>query len=117
MKLLVNQLVRRDSVDSPDETETLRILWKDNEDYGVAVIDVYDFKALPVLLEAIELEVAPLEKRAKILDEDPFTRQLLLAREAAKTQETYLKKRDRAWEVIRPLIEDGSRTHLRPSAW
>ena len=69
MKLRVNQLVKRDSVDFPDETETLRILWKDEDDYGVAVIDVHNAKALPVLLEAIELEVALLEKRAKILKE------------------------------------------------
>ena len=114
MKLRVNQLVKRDSVDFPDETETLRILWKDEDDYGAAVIDVHDAKALPVLLEAIELEAALLEGRAKTLNEDPFSRQLLLAREAAKVREamkekeSYFEKRDYAWRVIKPLVEDSS---------
>ncbi len=106
MKLLINQLVERNLTDAPDKTETLRLLWKDEEGYGIAVINVYEPKALPVMLEAVELEAALLERRAKALDEDPFTRQLLEAREAARSIESYFEIRDRAWEMIQPLIED-----------
>ena len=113
MNLLRNQLILRHTISAEDD-EILRILWIDKNRFGVYVLNINEKKALPSWMEMLELEVAVNENRAQLLKEDPLSHQLLLAREAAVEEEvkkgnlSFKERRDRAWAIIQPLVEDPS---------
>ena len=99
MKLFVNMLLewQNDTADLNIE----RILWIDPS-YTVAVtIRLQDPKALPIRQKCQELEEAISAQQARILEVDPYGSLL-------KTENTITEKhksyRDKAWEIIEPLI-------------
>jgi hypothetical protein len=103
MKLSVNMLLEWHS-----ETESRRIervLWIDPSGTDVAAIELLSPQALPIWQKCKDLEAALASNQAQRLDVDPYT---ALLRPEDTIPEKHRQRRDQAWEVIAPLVEDES---------
>jgi putative transposase len=101
MKLFVNMLLEWQSDTESSRIE--RLLWIDPSYTDVATIELLNSSALPVWRKCQELEEAIATQQAYVLEIDPYASLL-------KPEDTILEKhrerRDQAWEIIAPLVED-----------
>ncbi|MCY7323292.1 MAG: hypothetical protein LH660_16185, partial [Phormidesmis sp. CAN_BIN36] len=101
MRLFVNMLLERQS-----DTEVLRIerlLWIDPSYTDVATIELLNPKALPVWQKCKELEEAIDTPQAYVLGIDPYAS---LLKPEDTIPERHRERRDQAWEIIAPLVQD-----------
>lgn len=101
MKLFVSMLLEWQS-----DTETSRIerlLWIDPSYTDVAKIELLNPKALPVWQKCNELEEAIATQQAHVLEIDPYAS---LLKPEDTIPEKHRERRDRAWEIIAPLVEN-----------
>ena len=94
MTLRVNMLLEW------EHGEIERILWLSRHD--VVLIEVTQPRSVPKLQSRKAIEDALLHAKARIVDIDPYLLDIIpedLMTEASRT------RRDRAWEIIRPLVE------------
>jgi transposase InsO family protein len=80
-----------------------RVLWIDPSGVDVATIKILDPQALPIFQKLAELEVALSTRDADVLEVDPYAS---LLRSEDSISEKHRQRRDTAWEVIAPLVED-----------
>lgn len=80
-----------------------RVLWFDPSRTDVVTIKILDSSALPVFQKLKDMDAAIALGQAHVLDVDPY-RSLLRLED--NIPEKHRQRRDSAWEVIAPLIED-----------
>jgi hypothetical protein len=87
-----------------DEVEpcTERLLWLDPSGTDAVTIEINNRKALPRWQKSKELEAAIAVKELRILEVDPYAR---LLRPESAIPENHRQRRDRAWEIIAPIVE------------
>ncbi|HYX16649.1 MAG TPA: Mu transposase C-terminal domain-containing protein [Nostoc sp.] len=100
MSLLVNMLLEWQ--DTKTDIEIERVLWIDPSGTDVVTIEINNSKALPKWQKCKDLEVAIASQEICILKIDPYAE---LLRPENAISENHCKRRDRAWEVIGPLVE------------
>ncbi|MGV0107582.1 Mu transposase C-terminal domain-containing protein [Nostoc sp. DSM 114160] len=100
MSLLVNMLLEWQ--DTKTDIEIERVLWIDPSGTDVVTIEINNSKALPKWQKCKDLEVAIASQEIYILKIDPYAG---LLRPENAISENHCKRRDRAWEVIGPLVE------------
>ncbi len=100
MKLFINVLIEWHGSTEP---HVERVLWIDSSGTDVATIDIINPNALPVFRKYVEIEAAIASGDLQVLEVDPYA---TLLRAENDIQEKHRQKRDTAWEVIAPLIED-----------
>ncbi|MEJ1934743.1 transposase family protein, partial [Nostoc sp. NIES-2111] len=84
--------------------QIIRLLFIDPSGTDVFTIDIKDNRAFPVLQKVKEIESALLEKKAFILDNDPYA---YLFRCEESIPESHRNFRDQAWNKIALIIESG----------
>jgi putative transposase len=102
MELYKNMVYEWTSVAGPNAVE--RLLWTDQCASEVWTIRIYDSKAQPVRREAAELKQSLLTGEARVLAQDPFA---YLSRPESEVKEKHRKRRDKSWDLIAPLVENG----------
>ncbi|PSB34400.1 Mu transposase C-terminal domain-containing protein [Stenomitos frigidus] len=100
MKLFVNMLIEWQGSTEP---YIERVLWIDSSGTDVATIDIINPNALPVFRKSSEIEAAIASGDSQVLEVDPYA---VFLRAENDIQEKHRQKRDAAWEVIAPLVED-----------
>ncbi|MDD5708540.1 MAG: DDE-type integrase/transposase/recombinase [Kiritimatiellae bacterium] len=95
--LLKNDLLRYE-----EDGRTVRVLWLRSDSAGAAIIDVLADKALPSIVRVETLIQDVQEKRAGLLNPDPY---LVLATETA-LPDSHKAVRDSAWAIIQKLVEN-----------
>jgi len=100
MKLFINMLIEWHGSTEP---QVERVLWIDSSGTDVATIDIINPNALPVFRKYVEIEAAIASGDLQVLEVDPYA---ALLRAENDIQEKHRQKRDAAWEVIAPLVED-----------
>ncbi|MBD1842461.1 DDE-type integrase/transposase/recombinase [Cyanobacteria bacterium FACHB-63] len=80
-----------------------RALWIDSSGTDVATIDIISPNALPVFRKSVEIEAALTSGDAQVLEVDPYA---VLLRPENDIADKHRQRRDAAWEVIAPLVED-----------
>lgn len=95
--LLRNDLLRYED----DGGRTVRVLWLRADSAGAAIIDVLSEKALPIIVRVDALIQDLQEKRARLLNPDPY---LVLAVEDALV-DSHKAIRNNAWASIKQLVE------------
>lgn len=87
----------------------VRVLWVDASGIDVVTIDVCCANALPVWHKSLELENILAEKKAHILEMDMYAAY-------SGCEDTipanYRRKRDEAWEVIAPIVNNKEKVFL-----
>lgn len=83
---------------------TIRVLWIARSAKDVVTIELYNPNALPVWQKCRELEAAFAEKKARILEIDPYAE---LYRPEDTIPESHRRRRDEAWKVIAPIVESS----------
>jgi putative transposase len=107
MNLCVNMLLEWQS---DDETVHIdRVLWIDPSYTDVATIKILDPKALPFWQKARDLEEAIAAQKAISLEIDPYAS---LQKPENTILERHKERRDKAWDIIAPLVEDESQSIL-----
>ncbi|NJM19741.1 MAG: transposase [Richelia sp. SM1_7_0] len=87
----------------------VRVLWVDASGIDVVTIDVCCANALPVWHKCLELENILAEKKAHILETDIYA-----AYSGCEDMipENHRRKRDEAWEVIAPIVNNKEKAFL-----
>jgi hypothetical protein len=87
-----------------DEAEPCieRLLWLSSSGTDVVTIEINNRKALPRWQKSRELEAAIATKELRILEVDPYA---ALLRPESAIPENQRQRRDRAWEIIAPIVE------------
>ena len=87
-----------------DEAEpcTERLLWFDPSGTDAVTIEINNRKALPKWQKLKDLEAAIAATELRILEVDPYA---VLLRPESAIPEKYRQRRDRAWEIIAPIVE------------
>jgi len=101
MKFQVNALIEFIGNTPPRCIE--RILYIDPHGQNLVRINIFDRKALPIWQPVLELEQAFEIKDIHILEQDPL-KQLHLPEDSIP--ELHRRHRDRAWEIIKSLVQD-----------
>lgn len=102
MNLFVNMLIEWDSDQSP---QVERLLWIDPSGVDVATIKINDPDALPIFQKAQDIEAALIAKDAQVLEIDPYAS---FQQSEDTIPEKHRQRRDIAWNVIAPLVEDSA---------
>jgi len=102
MRLFVNMLLEWQSDTEASRIE--RLLWIDPSYTDVATIELLNPKALPVWQKCQELEEAIANQQAQVLEIDPYAS---LLKPEDTIPERHRERRDQAWEIIAPLVEDN----------
>ncbi len=102
MELYKNMVYEWTSVKGPHAVE--RLLWLNQASDYVWTIRVYDAKAQPVRRSRAELEAALDACEARVLVRDPYAG---LSRPDKDIPKKHLRNRDKAWNLIAPLVESG----------
>ncbi len=100
MKLFVNMLIEWQN---ESESRIERLLWIDPSGSDVAIIEILNPQALPVFHKCKDIEAAITSDQAKVLKVDPYAQ---LLRSEDSIQDLHRQRRDAAWKVIAPLVED-----------
>lgn len=100
MNLYVNMLLEWQNTNTEIYIE--RVLWIDPSGTDVVTIEISNSKALPKWQKSKELETAIASQEVRILKIDPYAG---LLRPENTISENHYKRRNRAWEVIAPLVE------------
>lgn len=79
-----------------------RLLWVDSSGADAVTIEINNRKALPRWQKSKELEEAIAAKELRILEVDPYA---ALLRPEGTIPENHRQRRDRAWEIIAPIVE------------
>ena len=87
-----------------------RVLWLHVADDNVVTIELNNPKAFPVWQKCSELETAIAANSLKILDVDPYAP---LLRPEADIDESHRRRRDQAWAVIAPILDQGEKVFIR----
>jgi len=100
MNLFVNMLI-----EWQNESQSLieRLLWVDPSGTDVAVIEILNPQSLPVFHKCKDIEAAITSGQAQVLEVDPYAKLLC---PGDSILDKHLQRRDAAWEVIAPLVED-----------
>jgi putative transposase len=109
MNLHVNMLI--EWIGEGTESRIERVLWIDPTGEHVAVIDILNRTALPVLCESDMIQDALDAMEARILTIDPYAIQ---HRPEEDIPIQHREIRDRAWESIAPLVEIPNTTFFSP---
>ncbi|MDZ8035392.1 Mu transposase C-terminal domain-containing protein [Nostoc sp. DedSLP04] len=109
MSLLVNMLLEWQNTDTEIHIE--RVLWIDPSGTDVVTIEINNSKALPKWQKSKELEAAIASREIRILEVDPYAG---LLRPENSILQNHLNRRDRAWEVISPLVERNTELMFNP---
>lgn len=94
-ELLTNQLVEIKS-----EGIVFRVLWVDPLGRGYYVIDVRSLAAFPEFREALEFRELMERDEAALFPDDQWLAPLM----DAGLPDSHKERRDRAWELIQPLV-------------
>ncbi|MEW5993087.1 MAG: Mu transposase C-terminal domain-containing protein [Candidatus Zixiibacteriota bacterium] len=94
---VVNQLIQWE-----DDGPTERVLWLHPGGEGMFAIDIFEPKALPIFRNAASIEAHERSGAVHVLDKDPWFR----AVDEASLPQNQKNIRDRAWQIIRPIIFD-----------
>lgn len=97
--------------DNPGPGSVERVLSLSPSSSDVWTINIYGRKARPVLRDRDELERALETGAARALPKDPFA---YLIRPEEDIKESHRERRDKAWEVISPLIDDDNSEVFEP---
>lgn len=104
MRLSLNTIIRWEIDEGKPRFE--RVLYVDPSNSEVWTIDVHYEKAFPVFYKYEELQNSILANRAQIiLNYEPHRVITLSDEELGEGFAEYIKRRDRAWELIRSLLE------------
>jgi len=104
MRLSLNIIIRWDTGEEKPRFE--RVLHVGTADSEVWTIDVHYKKAFPAFYRYEELQNAILTNRAQIvLNYEPYPLITLPDEELGEGFAEYIKRRDKAWELIKPLLE------------
>jgi len=104
MRLSVNIIIRRTTNEGKPRFE--RVLYVDPSNSEVWAIDVNDGKAFPVFYRYDELQNTILANGAQIIcNYEPHPVITLSDEELGEGFVDYIKRRDKAWELIKPLLE------------
>jgi len=100
MKLFVNMLIEWQN---ESESRIERLLWIDPSGTDVAIIEILNRQALPVFHKCKDIEAAIASGQALVLEVDPYAK---LLRSEDSIPDKHCQRRDAAWDVIAPLVED-----------
>ena len=100
MNLWVNMLLEWSKPSAESRIE--RILWIDQSGTDVVTIEIPDKTSLPTWQKSQELETEIASFKARILEVDPYA---TLLRPENTISQKCREFRERAWEVIAPLVE------------
>lgn len=103
MRLCINMVLEWQLVEENPCLE--RILWIDTSYTDVVTIELLSSQALPVWKKCQELEEAIVTNHACVSDIDPYA---YLLRPEDSIPAHHRERRDRAWEIIAPLIQDNT---------
>lgn len=104
MRLSLNTIIRWDT--GEDKPRFERVLHVSTAASEVWAIDVHYDKAFPVFYRYEELQYAILTNHAQIvLNYEPYSLITLPDEELGGCFAEYIKRRDKAWELIKPLLE------------
>jgi hypothetical protein len=104
-------LLRNDLLRYEDDDRTVRVLWLRADSAGAAIIEMSSEVALPSIVRVDALLQDVQEKRARLLNPDPY---LVLAIEAA-VPDSYKAIRDSAWAIIKDLVNKEPDIYCRIS--
>lgn len=93
-------LLRNDLLRYEDDDRTVRVLWLRADSAGAAIIEMSSEMALPSIVRVDALLQDVQEKRARLLNPDPY---LVLAIETA-VPDSHKAIRDNAWAIIKDLV-------------
>lgn len=110
MNLYLNMLIEWQSEEAKTRIE--RVLLLDPSGTDLVTIEINNPKALPIWQKSKELKAALRSKEVRILEVDPYA---ALLRPESAIPESHRNHRDRAWEVIAPLVEGESEKVFNPS--
>jgi len=94
---VVNQLIQWE-----DDGRIERVLWLHPGGEGMFTIDIFEAKALPMFRNAASIEAHERSGTLHVLDKDPWFR----AVDEVSLPQKQKNIRDRAWQIIRPIIFD-----------
>src|ERR1051325_98661 len=100
MEFLENTLLEWQTAE--EKVEIDRVLWGEPTGEGLWLIRVTDPNALPQRVSRVELESRMAAGDLRTLDGDPFMK---LHRPEDEIPEKHRKIRDRAWQIIEPLLK------------
>lgn len=100
--LFTNEIIEWNLLDGSKETE--RILWIDEYGEYVYTIDIYSNKGLPIFRAVSDINEAIQNKSAAIIEIDLYIR----TRKEDEITEKNKNLRDRAWEIIQPLVQTSN---------
>lgn len=104
MRLGLNTIIRWESDAARPRFE--RVLYVDTSNSEVWVIDVHQKTAFPAFYRYEELQNSILTNRAQIIiNYEPHPVITLTDEELGEGFKEYIRRRDNAWELIRPLLE------------
>ncbi|HEY6806137.1 MAG TPA: Mu transposase C-terminal domain-containing protein [Pyrinomonadaceae bacterium] len=106
IELYKNMVYEWLNVDGPNAIE--RLLWTDRCASEIWTIRIYDSKAQPVRRDAAELKQSFLTGEVRVLAQDPFA---YLSRPESEIKEEHRQHRDKSWELIAPLVENGEEAY------
>lgn len=102
MNIWVNMII--EWVEGEGGARVERVLWTDPSGEDVVMIDLQHPQALPIWQKRTAIEVAVGSNKARILELDPYA-QLYHLEEAIP--ESHRRRRNQAWLVIKPLVEES----------
>ncbi|WP_066344861.1 Mu transposase C-terminal domain-containing protein [Geminocystis sp. NIES-3708] len=101
MSILVNMLL--EWLDDEGNNVIERVLWVDSLTDNVVLIEINNSKALPTWRKLSELENDCFNQKIRVLTFDPYQK---LTPSEDEIPFSYKQRRDRAWEVIKPIVEN-----------
>jgi putative transposase len=106
MRIQPNTILRWESEEGKPRFE--RVLYADPGNYEIWTIDVDHKRALPIFYKYEDLQHALLSNRTRIIvNYEPYILITLPDEELGEEFFEYIKHRDKAWEIIQPLVEVG----------
>lgn len=100
MNILVNVLL--EWLDDEGNNVIERVLWIDSLTDHVVLIEINNPKALPTWHKLSELENDCFNQKIRVLTVDPYQK---LTPSEDEISLSHKQRRDRAWEVIKPIVE------------
>lgn len=101
MSILVNILL--EWLDDKGNNVIERVLWIDSLTDNVVLIEINNSKALPTWRKLSELENDCFNQKIRVLTVDPYQK---LTPSEDEIPLSHKQRRDRAWEVIKPIVEN-----------
>lgn len=80
-----------------------RVLWIHPSGEELLTMDLQDKRALPQYRKWAEIQTALATGQSQVLETDPYAR---VARPENTIPEAHRQRRDKAWQVIRPLVQE-----------